>query len=170
MIQDQLAASTAGRYHRHLTVALIRFRVSHSDNSLDRAVTFKQRTAECDRLGADRHAADRGAEVNASPDAAVAAANRCRHRVPERPVMPCQHIIRSHNERVICRVERQREGCPPTQRPRPPRPCPRWPAWRWRPRRIARELCAQWPRRPLCDRAGIAWRSPGPGRSAGCHG
>ena len=181
MIQDQLTASPARRHHRHLAVDLIRFRMSYSDNSLDCSVAFQQCTAECDRLGADRHATDRRAEVNAGPDSPIGAAHRRRHRVPERPVMPCQHIVGSRNQRMIGRFQRKRESTggllrlrlamtvPPTQRPRPPRPCLRSPAWCWRRRPIARGPSARSPRRPPCGRAGIAWRSRGPGRSAGCR-
>jgi len=169
MIQNQLAASPARRYHRHLTVGFIRFGMSHSDDSLDRSVAFQQRTAERDRLGADRHATDRRAEVNAGPDSPIGAAHRRRHRVPERSVMPSQHIVRSRNQRMIGRFQRQRGGPPPTQRPRPPRPFLRSPAWCWRRRPIARGPSARSPRRPPCGRGGSAWRSPDPGRSAGCR-
>jgi hypothetical protein len=169
MIQEQLAARTARRDHRHLAVGLIRLRMSHRDNSLDGAIAFKQRAAECDRLGADRHAANRRAEVNAGPDTSIGATYCCRHRVPERPIVVRQHLVGGGNQCVIGCLERQWEGAPPTQRPRPPLPCLRSPAWRWRPRRIVRAPCARSRRRRPCGRAGIAWRSPGLGQSAGCR-
>ncbi len=53
MIQDQFATSPAGRYHGHLAVDLIRFRMSHRDNNLDGAVAFQQRAPERDWLGTD---------------------------------------------------------------------------------------------------------------------
>jgi sulfur carrier protein len=66
--------------------------------------------AEGDRLGADREAADGGAEVEAGPDLSVAAAQGGGHGVPERAMVAAQDLARRLDQFVIGVVQRQPGG------------------------------------------------------------
>ena len=73
VVEEHLAARAARRHHGEFAIDLVGLRVTHGHHGLDRAVALEQRAAKRHRLGAHRQTADRRAEVQAGPDAAVGA-------------------------------------------------------------------------------------------------
>ena len=77
VVPDQLAAGAARRHHRDGLVGLGRLGMAHRDDGVDAGLAeIGDRAAERDRLGAHRHAAEIGIEIDAGDDAAVARAHR----------------------------------------------------------------------------------------------
>ena len=174
VIEDQLAAGSAGSDDFGLGGGFVRFGVADGDGRGDRAVAFQDGAGERDGLGADGQPPDGRAEVDAGPDPAVAAAHGGCHRVPERAVVAPQRAARCLDQRQIIISERlgeaggvRREVSQPL---RPPRRRRARRSWNSPPRRIARAPSSRSPRPCPDGRAGTAWRFRAPGRSAGCHG
>ena len=101
VIHEHLAAGATRRHHREFAIGLVRLRVTHGDHGIDPAAALQHRAAERHRLGTDRQPPHRGAEMQAGPDAPVLSADGCRHRVPERSVVPREHIVRRGDQGVI---------------------------------------------------------------------
>ena len=169
MIEEHLAAGAAGRHDRDRPIDLVGLRMAHRHDGVDRAVTLEQRPAQRHRLGADRQPPHRRAEMQPGPDAPIQAADRRRDGVPERSVVPRQNVVRGGDQCMIGRGQAVIRGRRIIQPLRPPRPRPMSRAWRWPPRRTARARASRWFRPCRDARAGTAWRSRAPGRSAGCR-
>ena len=84
--------------------------MAHGNCALDGPVAVHHRPAQRDRLRAYGEAANRGAEVDAGPDPAVAAADRGGDRMPERAIVFEENGFRSVDQGVVGRRERQRAG------------------------------------------------------------
>lgn len=87
MIEQEFPAGTAGRDNGELAIGFLGFWMANRDDGFDCAVAFQQCAADSDRFGAHRHASDGRAEMNARPNAAIVAANRSGHHMPERLIV-----------------------------------------------------------------------------------
>src|SRR5581483_3544449 len=77
VVEDQLAAGAAGRNHRDGLIRFARLGVAHRHDGVDAHVAeISHRLAERDRLGAYRHAAEIGVEIDAGQHFARARAQR----------------------------------------------------------------------------------------------
>lgn len=104
-IKQHFPACAAWRHDSHMLVRLFRLRMAHRYGAGDGPVSLQDRTAKRDGLGTDREPANRGAQVHAGPDPAVAGAQGGADGVPMRPVMLSQHVTRGFDQFVIRRPQ-----------------------------------------------------------------
>ena len=69
VVEDKLAAGAAGRHYGDALIFFLRRRMPHRDDNVDpRIAEIDEGAPECDRLGANRHAAEIGVEIDAGED------------------------------------------------------------------------------------------------------
>ena len=77
IVENQFAAGAARRHHRDGLILVVRRRMAHGDDGIDAVVAeIDDGAAERDGLGAHRHAAEIGVEIDAGEDLARARAQR----------------------------------------------------------------------------------------------
>ena len=143
IVPDQLAATPARRHHHDGLVLVGGLGMAHRHDRLDPGLAdLGDRLAERHRLGAHRHAAEIGVEIDAGIDASVARAQRRADLLPVVAIAPLDRLAGRGDQLLVAIVQHQAKSASitspapstragsaaPSRRPR--RRCARPPRWR----------------------------------------